>query len=85
MARTPKHKELKNTRLANTYGGWIYCEGCNKTIGYLCFVTYDLFKVEYRCKCGNHCGVDIAFDNDTAKIADEPLVTIKKPSMLPCG
>lgn len=77
MSRIPKYKELKNTQLANAYGGWMYCEGCSKTIGYLCYVTYDLFKLEYRCKCGNNGGVDVAFESDTARIAEQPLVTLK--------
>ena len=77
MARTLKHKELNNTRLANTYGGWVYCEGCEKTIGYLCYVTYDLIKLEYQCKCGNHGIVHVAFENDTATTAQQTLVTIK--------
>lgn len=77
MARTPIYKELKNTRLANAYGGWIYCEGCNKTIGYLCYITYDLFKLVYQCKCGNRGSADIAFENDTARTDEQPLVTIK--------
>lgn len=77
MARIPKHKEMQNTRLANTYGGWLYCEGCNKTIGYLCYVTYDFFKLEYQCKCGNHGSADISFENDTSHNAEQPLVMIK--------
>ena len=77
MSRTPKHKELKNTRLASTYGSWMYCEGCGKTIAYLCYVTYDLFKLEYQCKCGNHGSIDIAFENATAREAEQSLVTIK--------
>lgn len=78
MARTPKHKNLKNTRLANAYGGWFYCEGCNETIGYLCYVTYDLFRLDYRCKCGNHGSVDIGFENyHMAQAGVQPLVTIK--------
>jgi hypothetical protein len=83
MTRIPSHKELKNSRLANTYGGWVYCEQCNKTIGYLCYVTYEIFKFEYRCKCGNHGVVDIAFGNDTAHTAKQPLVKIK--NRLCCG
>jgi len=77
MARTPKHKKLKNTRLASTYGSWVYCEGCNNTIGYLCYVTYDLFKLDYKCNCGNHGSMDISFEKDTAKDSNEPLITIK--------
>lgn len=55
MARTPQTKLLENTRLASTYGGWIYCEGCGNNIGYLCYVTYDHFQFNYKCKCGA-CG-----------------------------
>jgi len=77
MARTPKDKELEKTRLANAYGGWVYCGGCNKSIGYLCYVTYDIFKLEYQCKCGNQGSVDIAFEDDTAQTAEQPLVTLK--------
>lgn len=77
MARIPKRKELENTRLANTYGGWVYCGGCNKTIGYLCYVTYDIVKFDYHCKCGNHGRVEIAFEDDTARLAEERLVTLK--------
>lgn len=78
MARALKEKELTNTRLANHYGGWVYCEGCNKTIGYLCYVTYNRFALEYTCKCGNCGSVRLAFEDEcTAKIGDAPLMIIK--------
>ena len=78
MARTLKYKELNNTRLANTYGGWIYCEGCNKTIGYLCYVTYDLFRFDYKCKCGSYGRAYLAFEDESlAKTSGKPLVTVK--------
>lgn len=77
MARTPKHKELQNTRLANAYGGWIYCGGCSKTVGYLCYVTYDQFNFVYQCKCGNHGSVNIAFESDSAQTSGQPLITVK--------
>ena len=54
MARIPKVKELINTRLASTYGGWIYCDYCGQNIGYLCYVTYDHFTFDYQCHCGHH-------------------------------
>lgn len=44
MARVVKGKELINTRLAANYGGWIYCDGCQENIGYLCYSTYDSIK-----------------------------------------
>jgi len=28
MARVLKNKELANTRLATSYGGWMYCDKC---------------------------------------------------------
>ena len=31
MARILKNKELVCTRLATNYGGWMYCDKCNKT------------------------------------------------------
>lgn len=78
MARTVKYKGLKNTRLASTYGGWIYCESCNKTIGYLCYVTYNQFKLDYKCKCGNSGSICLMFDDiNTSEIADMHMVTIK--------
>lgn len=79
MARLPAYKELINTRLANTYGGWIYCDGCNKTIGYLCYVTYDLFRLDYQCKCGNCGSVHLTFSSDrTNQISSaQSLITIK--------
>lgn len=77
MARIPKYKEQTNTRLANAYGGWLYCGSCNKTIGYLCYVTYDIFKLEYQCKCGSHGSMNIAFEDDTAQTSEQSLITIK--------
>lgn len=64
MARVPKEKEVKATRLANTYGGWMYCEGCQKTIGYLCYVTYQQFDFIYECQCGNEGSVHISFETE---------------------
>ncbi len=78
MAGTLNVRELMNTRLANTYGGWIYCEGCGKTIGYLCYVTYDRFRLVYQCKCGNEGSACLAFDDEKlSKGAEQKMVTRK--------
>ena len=77
MARTPKVKELTNSRLLKEYASWIYCERCNKTVAYLCYVTYDLFDFEYTCKCGNHGKVYIEFEHDEPKIGRGSLKQIK--------
>jgi hypothetical protein len=78
MSRIPIHKHLKNSRLLSSYGSWIYCTGCNKTIAYLCYVTYDSFKFQFTCKCGETGCVDIAFGEiQETKPSDKPLVVIK--------
>ncbi|MEL7658542.1 MAG: hypothetical protein AAGU75_21845, partial [Bacillota bacterium] len=41
------------------YGSWMYCEACNNTIGYLCYSTYDYFKLEFECNCGEHGSVEL--------------------------
>lgn len=79
MPRTPKVKELVNTRLANGYGGWIYCESCNKTIGYLCYVTYDSFRLDYTCKCGGCGSIHLSFTDEAATVnqSNDSLILIK--------
>ena len=64
MARKPKQKELIKSRSLKEYASWIYCTDCNKTVAYLCYVTYDLFDFEYICNCGNHGSVFIEFEHD---------------------
>lgn len=61
MVRKPTVKELVHTRLASSYGGWMYCDHCGENIGYLCHVTYDNLKFEYVCHCGGKGSVCIAF------------------------
>jgi len=78
MARKPVMKELKNTKLASGYGGWIYCVHCGENIGYLCYVTYDNFNFEYQCQCGQHGSIHIAFDNvERGEQSNNKLVGIK--------
>ena len=77
MARTPKQKDLKNSRLLKEYASWIYCTGCNQTVAYLCYVTYDLFDFEYTCTCGSCGSVHIEFEHDAPTRSDLALQTIK--------
>jgi hypothetical protein len=63
MAEILKMKKLINTRLANNYGGWIYCSSCNQTIGYLCYVAYQSIFLEYSCKCGSKGRIHIEKTN----------------------
>ena len=78
MARTVKSKELKNTRLANNYGGWIYCGACNENIGYLCYSTYDRLELKYKCGCGNDGGILLDFeDSKQGQMSGDELIVIK--------
>ncbi len=64
MSRKPTKRILNNTRLLTDHGGWMYCTSCNKTIAYLCYITYSSFKFEYLCKCGEKGNVLIQFDSN---------------------
>ena len=78
MPRKPVKKELTNTRLLKEYASWIYCDKCNNTVAYLCYVTYDEFDFEYKCKCQNAGHVHIEFENDNnAKKSHDRLIEIK--------
>ncbi len=46
-------KEIKNGRILKNNGSWMYCNKCNKTVGYLCYSTYQDFQFDFECKCGN--------------------------------
>lgn len=84
MKRELKNKELYHTRLANNYGGWIYCSQCGKTIGYLCYVTYDKFRLKYECKCGNQGEIALEFeDSEPSILNNESLLLIKNRSCCP--
>ena len=78
MARVLKNKELANTRLATSYGGWMYCDKCNENIGYLCYSTYDRLELEYKCNCGSKGSVILDFeDSKEGKECNDELVIIK--------
>jgi len=83
MARTPKIKELENSRLLKEYASWIYCTNCNRTVAYLCYVTYDLFNFDYVCECGCHGSVNIEFEHSKPNISKENLKQIKNRMCCP--
>ncbi len=71
-------KNLINTRLLKNYGSWIYCISCNKTVGYLCYTTYDYFKYDFTCRCGNKGVVEIKVEGIVeSKKSDTPLILNK--------
>ena len=63
MSRKATKRILNNTRLATDHGSWMYCVSCNKTIAYLCYITYNSFKFDYSCKCGEKGSALIQFDS----------------------
>ena len=77
MARTPTSKKLENARLLKDYASWIYCTGCNCTVAYLCYVTYDEFDFEYTCTCGCCGKVHISFAPVAPSDSAAPLKLIK--------
>ena len=83
MARKPIKKELSNSRLLKDYASWIYCAECNKTVAYLCYVTYDLFEFEYTCNCGSCGSVFIEFDHDEPMKSDSELHLVKSRMCCP--
>lgn len=62
MARNILTKELDNTRLLKDYASWIYCDSCNKTVGYLCYTYHNHFKFEFHCNCGNTGNLNLILD-----------------------
>ncbi len=57
-------KEVINGRMLKNTGSWLYCDECNKTVGYLCYSTYQSFYFEFSCKCGNSGSFDLKYDTD---------------------
>ena len=78
MTRILKTKELINSKLATTYGGWMYCTTCKENIGYLCYSTYDKLELKYTCNYGSIGQILLDFeDSKLGKNSNEELITIK--------
>ena len=43
-----------NCRLLKSYGSWLYCSHCNKTVAYLCYTGYKQIILAFECSCGAH-------------------------------
>lgn len=64
MKRELIKKDLIKSRLATNHGGWMYCDNCQQNIGYLCYVTYDKFTLNYECSCGCNGSIKLVFSDD---------------------
>lgn len=71
-------KEIHNGRSLKNNGSWMYCDKCNKTVGYLCYTTYNYFQYSFACKCGNKGLFKLEYqtENNQTK-SNEELKTIK--------
>ncbi len=54
-------KKIINGRMLKNTGSWLYCDQCNKTVGYLCYSTYQSFRFNFSCKCGNSGLFDLEY------------------------
>lgn len=63
MAQQPKSVNLTNSHYLKSHASWLYCDGCNKTVAYLCYVTYSYFKFDYVCNCGSYGVAENIFDD----------------------
>lgn len=58
-------REIKNGRILKKNGSWMYCDKCNKTVGYLCYTTYQDFNFEFDCKCGNKGSFRLNYETES--------------------
>ncbi len=83
MLNLSRFKELYNARLLKNYGSWIYCTKCNCTVGYLCYTTYEYFRMDFNCDCGCSGSVEIGEMTENSK--RENLEFIIKKNRMCCA
>ncbi|MDL2318576.1 hypothetical protein LJC74_05825 [Eubacteriales bacterium OttesenSCG-928-A19] len=60
----PKEKPVvkrENAHYLKGHASWLYCDKCNKTVAYLCYVTYRYFHFSFECSCGCHGWVENSY------------------------
>ncbi|MCU4173667.1 hypothetical protein [Carboxylicivirga sp. N1Y90] len=71
-------KNITNGRMLKNNGSWMYCDKCNKTIGYLCYSTYQSFNYRFKCKCGSEGSFYLSYPSDKVESnSDNALKQIK--------
>lgn len=76
-------KEVVNGRMLKNTGSWLYCSKCNKTVGYLCYSTYQDFDFKFRCKCGNSGRFRLEYETNN-KVSMSSTELEKKKNRLCC-
>ena len=52
MSKEKPEVMAHNAHFLKGHASWLYCDNCNKTVGYLCYVTYRYFRFSFLCRCG---------------------------------
>lgn len=77
-------KEIHKGRILKNNGSWMYCDKCNKTVGYLCYTTYQDFQFDFICKCGNSGSFKLHYQTEQgASKSKEDLVQLKNRHCCP--
>jgi hypothetical protein len=71
-------KKLVNARLLKNYGSWMYCGTCGNAVGYLCYSTYDYFKFNFTCSCGEHGSFELGEDKGAVNAKEVDQLAVKK-------
>jgi len=51
----------ENAHFLKGHASWLYCDNCNRTVAYLCYVTYRYFRFAFTCACGHKGSVTNRF------------------------
>lgn len=55
--------KAENAHYLKGHASWLYCDNCNNTVAYLCYVTYRYFRFSFTCACGSEGWVENRFDD----------------------
>ena len=61
MSKEKPIVKTQNAHFLKGHASWLYCDNCNKTVAYLCYVTYRYFRFSFICSCGGHGWVENSF------------------------
>lgn len=53
----------QNAHFLKGHASWLYCDSCNKTVAYLCYVTYRYFQFSFTCSCGCRGEIENRYDD----------------------
>ncbi len=54
MGKVKPVLKTENARFLKGHASWLYCNECNKTVAYLCYITYRYFHFSFTCSCDCH-------------------------------